>query len=405
MNNGFANGYALLIAVNDNAVLDYALRDVEKDIVAVEAALKHEERCSYDPAHVKVIMDKDVTRQAILDGLDWLEAQIQKDATGNATALIYYSGHGWRDESISPPAYYLIPYDMRPGPIPPRALHAEDFAAAVSALTPRRLLVILDCCHSGGMNVKEVKPTVGGFVPAPIPAALFMSGAKGVVPAEGAKGLETLSLGTGRAVLSSSQGLQPSYIRKDRKMSIFTFHLIEALTGHPRPVEGATEVLVSDVMGHVWRCVPESAQQDWGKDQQPDYQVCGNFPVALLLGGKGLSKGAVAPDPLAPLAAAASSTVFDQRGQTVHGPQTNIAGDVHGPVLSGQFGGPVTVGGGEAVDLRGSEGAIYKPSGAVEQHLGNRISITGDGNVIGDHSRSTVIKQTTRARAWKNSGV
>ena len=130
---------------------------------------------------------------------------------------------------------------------------AEDFAAAVSALTPRRLLVILDACHSGGMGVKEVKPIVGGFVPAPIPAALFMSGAKGAVPAEGAKGLEALSLGAGRAVLSSSQGVQPSYIRKDRKMSIFTYHLIEALTGHARPAEGATEVLVSDVMGHVWR--------------------------------------------------------------------------------------------------------------------------------------------------------
>ena len=34
---------------------------------------------------------------------------------------------------------------------------------------------------------------------------------------------------------------------------------------------------------------------------------------------------------------------FGQHGQTVHGSQTNIAGPVHGPVLSGQFGGPVVV--------------------------------------------------------------
>lgn len=392
MSERFSNGYALLIATNENAVADYALPDVAKDIAAMEAVLKHEERCAYDPAHVKVIMGKDVTRQAILDGLDWLEEQIQTDASGNATALIYCSGHGWRDESVSPPAYYLIPYDMRPGPIPPRALRAEDFAAAVSALTPRRLLVILDACHSGGMGVKEVKSLAAGFVPAPLPAALFMSGAKGVAAAEGAKGLEALSLGAGRAVLSSSQGEQPSYIRKDRKMSIFTYHLIEALTGHARPVEGATEVLVSDVMGHVWRRVPESARQDWGVDQQPDYQVSGNFPVALLLGGKGLAKGIAAPDPLAPLAATGPTTVFDQRGQTVHGPQTNIAGDVHGPVISGQFSGPVAVGGGEAVDMRGSQGAVYKPSGPVEQQFGDRISITGDGNVIGQGSSSRVIK-------------
>ncbi|MBN2390997.1 MAG: ATP-binding protein [Anaerolineae bacterium] len=36
-------------------------------------------------------------------------------------------------------------------------------------------------------------------------------------------------------------------------------------------------------------------------------------------------------------------TGVDQRGQDVHGPQTNIAGDVAGPILSGKFGGPVTV--------------------------------------------------------------
>lgn len=34
-------------------------------------------------------------------------------------------------------------------------------------------------------------------------------------------------------------------------------------------------------------------------------------------------------------------TVFDQRGQTVHGSQTNIAGNVSGSVLSGTFSGPV----------------------------------------------------------------
>ncbi len=36
-----------------------------------------------------------------------------------------------------------------------------------------------------------------------------------------------------------------------------------------------------------------------------------------------------------------SKTTFDQRGQTVHGAQTNIAGNVKGPVLSGNFSSPV----------------------------------------------------------------
>ena len=56
-------------------------------------------------------------------------------------------------------------------------------------------------------------------------------------------------------------------------------------------------------------------------------------------------------------------TQHDQRGQTVHGPQTNIAAGVQGSVFSGQIDGPVAAGaGGEAADFRGSIGTIYKPS-------------------------------------------
>jgi len=84
---------------------------------------------------------------------------------------------------------------------------------------------------------------------------------------------------------------------------------------------------------------------------------------------------------------------FDQRGQTVHGSQTNIAGDVHGPVFSGEFKGPVALGG-DAIDFRGSKGAVFKPTGKVSQHFGDRIEIHGDGNVIGDNSRSTIIRQS-----------
>ena len=75
----------------------------------------------------------------------------------------------------------------------------------------------------------------------------------------GARPVAALMQGQGRAVLSSSTAEESSYVRSDRRMSIFTYHLIEALTGHARPPDGATEVLVSDVMGYVSRRVPQSA--------------------------------------------------------------------------------------------------------------------------------------------------
>ena len=378
----FNHGYALLIGVDANAVARWALPDVAKDIVALQAVLRHPERCVYPEEHIKTLTGEASTRQGILDGLDWLAERLLADS--DATAIIYYTGHGWRDTVQKPAEFYLIPYDIRETGIRTRALRAVDFAAAVAGMQPRRLLVLLDCCHAGGMGVKEVTEMPEGYVSAAPPPALFMQGESGSL-APGAKGLESLARGRGRAVLSASTGEQSSYIRKDRRMSIFTYHLIEALTGHAQPQAGASEVLISDVMSHVTRTVPVSAQQDCGREQTPDYQVSGNFPVALLLGGKGLVKGEPAPAPetldAAPIQPAQATTIFDQREQSV-GTQTNIGGNVHGPVLSGSFDGPVATGGGEAVDLRQSRGAVYRPTGPVKQHFGDDIRITNNGVTV-----------------------
>ena len=320
---GFNFGYALLIGVNKNSVPSWALPGVAKDIHALTEVLVHPQRCAYFKDNVKTITDKQATRQGILDGLDWLEERLRADTSGNATTIVYYSGHGWRDESGVSPEYYFIPYDVRSDQIRSRSLRAVDFAEQVGALKPKRLLVVLDCCHAGGMGVKGEGTLPAGYVETAITPSLLMAGEKPAV-GPGAKGLAALMQGSGRAVLSSSTSEQASYMRRDGRMGIFAYHLIEALTGHAQPAEGATEVLVSDVMSHVWRRVPASARADWNADQQPDYQVSGNFPIALLLGGQGWRKGQVAPDPLQAMA----ETI--NRSQIV---TTNIGGSVSGSTV------------------------------------------------------------------------
>jgi hypothetical protein len=293
----FNNGYALLIAVNENQADGWALPDVAKDIAALEEVLAHPERCAYPQENVKTIMGQDAHSKGIMGGLKWLRERIQADT--NATAVIYYTGHGIHGDA-EPHEPYLVPYDFDDDMIELSALRATTFSQAVSALKPQRLLVVLDCCHAGGMGVKD-RPA-GHTRIAIAPSLLMEEGEASIGPeTEGAKAFEELTQGKGRVVLSSSTGDQSSYIRQDGKMSIFTYHLIEAFTGHAQPEEGAKEVLVSDVMSHVWRHVPKSAKADWGTDQTPDYRVSGNFAIALLLGGKGLSKGQPAPDPLGEL--------------------------------------------------------------------------------------------------------
>jgi hypothetical protein len=337
----FASGYAMLIGVTENQVADWALPDVAKDISALKGVLTDPERCAYPLDHLKVVTGSDATRNGILDGLEWLQDQLAADGRGNATIVVYYTGHGFRDAGSN---FYLIPYDVRKGKIRSRGLRAQAFAEAVGELAPQRLLVVLDCCHAGGMGAKGKGMLPEGYVGAAIPAALLMPQEKGVADV---KGFEALAHGYGWAVLNSSTGEQKSYIRRDRKMSIFTYHLIEALTGHAQPRGGAVKVLVSDIMGYVTRKVPPSAMTDWTAKQEPQYQFSGeNFPVALLLGGKGLSTDQPPPDPLeSPMAQTLTDSpphVATGGGAYVPGNVTIKGGDfvgrdqvVHGDIVGG----------------------------------------------------------------------
>lgn len=291
MSNNYSSGYALLIGVDDNYIKEWALPEVIKDVNALHDVLVHPQRCAYINSNVKLLTGDESSRQGILDGLEWLQNCVEKDPKDNATVIIYYSGHGMFIDSD----YYLIPYDVREGQITSRGLRATDFADAVNSVKPKRLLAILDCCHAGGMGVKNLsRLKLSAF-----PRSLLINDQESKENI-GGKNLHHLTMGSGCAVLSSSSGQQKSYIRRDGEMSIFTYHLIEALTGYAQTNLNIAEVLVSDVMGHVSRCVPQSAKSDWGTtaEQTPDFYVIGNFPIALLLGGQGLSEKVVAPNPL-----------------------------------------------------------------------------------------------------------
>jgi hypothetical protein len=401
----FDHGYALLIGVDENSVATWALPGVANDIELLRQVLVHPQRCAYPEDNIRTITGEDATQDDILDGLEWLGARIREDA--EATAVIYYSGHGWRDEATVPAGFYFIPYDIDERRIRRTALRADDVAGYIADMQPRRLLVLLDCCHAGGMGVKGPALSLpGNYISAALaPGALMRDDADAV--GAGAKGLSSLAQGQGRAVLSASMGTQPSYLRADNETSIFTYHLVEALTGHARPQAGAKEVLVSDVMSYVHRQVPETARTERQADQTPDFQVSGNFPVALLLGGKGLAAGQSAPPPesvwdATSPKAATPATAFNQEGQTVYGPQTNINGDVHGPVMSGQYNGPVAVGDNARAEQHQVDtgGGAYV-GGNVDTGGGDftgrdSIRITGDGNVVGDHNRVNVNRPGAR---------
>lgn len=366
MTDVFEHGYAVVVGIDDNNIKKLALPTVAKDVQAVHDVLVHPERCAYNPENVKLLKGADSTNKNILDALYWLQDKVKED--GEATAVIYYSGHGMVDKKTD--QYYLIPYDIRHlSKVRADAIKADALTAEISDINARRLLVILDCCHAAGMDVKDIDvhaidanvDVESTSFPIDLPETKDIPAYEAV---PGGKAVSDLVAGEGRAILNSSTGAQSSYVRRDGEMSIFTYHLIEALTGHAPHPDDASVVYVTDVMSWVTHEVKKSAQRE-GVDQTPVMRTSGVFPVAQLIGGQGVAKGlgVTPPDPLAPLPAI----------QVGHAEGAVIAGNV---TASGDFAGR---------DINKHEGDVYH--GDVVQ--GDKImgdQVGGDKITVGDIS-------------------
>jgi uncharacterized caspase-like protein len=241
----FVNGYALLIGVGESAYPQWSLPVTVKDVYAIQKVLTNPSLCGYcnDSQHIRVLHDISATKDKISDGLNWLKSQIVNDS--EATVIVYYSGHGWLNQTTD--QYYLVPHDVKPYNIPDSAFAAIEFITALREIKARRLSVFVDCCHAEGMaNAKNVMnlELPSDFAQIALPKNL----------------IETLKQGEGRAVFTSSRGNQLSWIRSDETMSIYTYHLIEALKG-ANNIPGDTMVRISNLMNHLSKTVPESVRK------------------------------------------------------------------------------------------------------------------------------------------------
>ena len=112
------------------------------------------ERAGYGPADVKLLLDSQATRAGILDSvLEWLVAGTQP----GDEAFLFFSGHGYQqldgadgdeddgmDETLVPVDASIDENDRVHGMIAD-----DEIATLLDKLTGRRVLVVVDACHSG----------------------------------------------------------------------------------------------------------------------------------------------------------------------------------------------------------------------------------------------------------------
>lgn len=244
----FAQGHALLVGVGGS------LPGTVDDATALYKLLTDPDRCAYPPEQVTLLTGASATRDAIVRGLQVLSEAAAADP--QAVVTVYFSGHGVRGATRS----YLLLHDYEPHRVAETALSGAEFTAALQTIGGSRLLVLLDCCHAGGMADVKGAP----HEPVALPAELL-----------------SLGQGGGRVVIASSRRDEISYA--GRPYSVFTQALREALAGY-----GAAEpdgyAYVADVALYVGRKVPERTS---GK-QHPILKLAAadNFPIAYYAGGE-----------------------------------------------------------------------------------------------------------------------
>jgi hypothetical protein len=256
-NGGFENGYALLIGIGSD------LPVTVQDATALRDVLIDPTRAAYPQEQVQLLTEENARRRNILDAFDQLIEKVNQNP--GATVIIYYSGHGGRINGLNQSNdYFLVPYGYDPSQRAETAISGQEFTDKIQSINAHKLIVLLDCCHAGG--VPALKESEEVFVKSPVPPDL----------------LEVLKSGHGQVVVASSHENEYSYTGDP--YSVFTACLIEALEGKATlSKDGYARVL--DVLSYLFAQVPQRTLDKQHPFVNKVSDLSGNFPICYYAGG------------------------------------------------------------------------------------------------------------------------
>jgi len=215
----FIKGHALIIGVGAD------LQCTVKDAEGLAEILTDTSRCAYPSEQLHLLTEQNANRAGILTALD----DLAKTTDDESTFVFYFSGHGCKNDKSN----YLMANGYDSNNLKETAISGSEFTDKIMAIPAKRKLIILDCCHAGGIG--EIKDLP--LVKSPLPD----------------EALELFSKGKGYALIASSKEDEVSYTGKP--YSVFTGILIGALCG-----EGTAKkdgyVWVTDLFGHTRERVP-----------------------------------------------------------------------------------------------------------------------------------------------------
>jgi hypothetical protein len=126
-----------------------ALRYGTADAQAFHDWLVSSQGGRYSPAQVKLLLDASATAANMKDALfNWLKQALEEDMV-----TIYFAGHGSPELPDSLNNLFFLPYDTKYDNIATTGFPMWDIETALKRfIKARKVLVIADACHSGGVG-------------------------------------------------------------------------------------------------------------------------------------------------------------------------------------------------------------------------------------------------------------
>lgn len=244
----------LLIGISSYENTSLILADsVANDAQDINAVLVNPKYCAFSTEQVRLLLNEQATLQAMRSAF----ANLIEQSNNQSTVFIYFSGHGGQNNDAS--ESYLLPTDIGKD-FAQTGFSSTELSHVLEKIPARKIIVILDCCHAGGIGqLKGVLPTFS-----------FKSGL-----AE--KDYNLLISGYGKLIIASSRDTENSIAPFGEDNSLFTKHLLAGLKGAAASDDGFVRAF------DLFHYLQPKVKKDSRGMQNPFFKayVEENFPIAF----------------------------------------------------------------------------------------------------------------------------
>lgn len=259
---GMENAYAMVVGIANYHHINRLPETVLKDAQDIYNLLTDLQYCGYSPSNVQLLLDNEATQANLKQALTSLAQQSNPDST----VFIYVSSHGGLVEYGPHAGEYLLPVDTNPtsgASLAQTAISGVELTEALRAIPSRKVIVVFDCCHSGGVG--QPKDAEAPILKVGFPDSYY----------------EALKQGQGRVILASSRSSEFSYVLPGAVNSLFTQHLLAGLRGGIPSDDGVVRVF--DLFEYLQPRVTGTQP-----NQHPVFkaELEENISIALYLGGQ-----------------------------------------------------------------------------------------------------------------------